>query len=57
MADSSSSATGGLLVILGIVVVLAIGIFLMKGDMFGRTSGPSINIEAPKVEVPTPSAP
>lgn len=45
-----NSATGGLLVILGIILTLAVGFFLYKQGAFGgHSSGPEI-----KVELPTP---
>ena len=48
MAEDNS-ATGGMLVILGIVVALAIGIFLFKGGVFDNHSGPEIKVELPTV--------
>ena len=48
MADGDNAATGGVLVILGIVVAIGLGIFFFKGDMFSHSSGPSVNIELPK---------
>jgi len=48
MADeSSASATGGLLVILGIVVALVVGFVLYQQGVFGSGSGPTINVELP----------
>jgi len=48
MADeSSASATGGLLVILGIVVALVVGFVLYQQGVFGSSSGPTINVELP----------
>lgn len=48
MADeSSSSATGGLLVVLGIIIALVIGAFLYKQGMLGGNSGPEINVQLP----------
>lgn len=48
MADeTSASATGGLLVILGIVLALVVGFVLYKQGLFGPSSGPTINVEIP----------
>jgi hypothetical protein len=47
MADTTdNSATGGLLVVLGIIIALVVGYFLYKQGTFGHT-GPSINVEMP----------
>lgn len=48
MADNS--ATGGMLVILGIVVAIGLGIFFFRGDLPGHSSGPSVNVELPSKE-------
>lgn len=53
MADDSSAGTGGLLVVLGIVVALVIGFVLWNQGMIGGHE-PDTNIN---VELPTPSAP
>ncbi len=46
--DSSSSATGGLLVVLGIIVALVVGFIMYKqGFLDSRPSGPSITVEVP----------
>lgn len=46
--DSSSSATGGLLVILGIVLALVVGFVLYQQGFLGDRSGPSVTVELPK---------
>lgn len=48
MSDGSSSATGGLLVVLGIIVALGAGYLIMQSGGFGH-SGPSIKVEAPNL--------
>lgn len=43
-----NSATGGMLVILGLLIALGIGFFLYKGGFFGGGhSGPEIKVELP----------
>ena len=49
MADDSA-ASGGLLVILGILFALGIGFLAFKQGIFGGTSAPSIKIELPKAD-------
>ena len=47
MADDSA-ASGGLLVVLGIVVAVGLGIFFFRGDHHISTpSAPSVNVEVP----------
>lgn len=46
MADDSA-ATGGLLVIIGILVALGIGFVLYKQGFLGGHSGPEIKVELP----------
>ena len=51
MADTSSStATGGMLVVLGILIALGVGVFLYKEGMIGKSS--EIKINMPKIEAP-----
>lgn len=45
--DSSSSATGGLLVVLGIVIALVVGFVLYKQGFLGGHSGPDITVQLP----------
>ena len=53
MAEGSGS-TGILGVIVGVVLVLAVGFFLMNGNVFGGGSkGPSVTINTPSA----PAAP
>ena len=50
MADGDSSATsGGLLVILGIVVAVALGYFIFNGNLGGASapSAPSVSVNLP----------
>lgn len=48
MAEDSSSATGGMLVIMGILLALLVGFILYKQGLLGaRPAGPSITVEVP----------
>ncbi len=49
MADSSSAATGGMLVVLGIVVAIGLGVLVFKGDLFHKSN--EVKIELPNVSV------
>ena len=48
MADGDSAASGGLLVVLGIIVAVGLGIVFFGGFMH-QSSGPEIKVELPKV--------
>ncbi|MBN8530734.1 MAG: hypothetical protein J0L97_02580 [Alphaproteobacteria bacterium] len=53
-----NAATGGMLVILGIVLAIGIAILLYKGNILGgeRSSGPSVNVEVSRPEAPATPA-
>lgn len=48
-----NSATGGLLVVLGILVAIGLGLLFFKSGVFGsHSSGTEIKVEMPKVDAP-----
>ena len=49
MADGDSAASGGLLVILGIIVAVVLGIVFLGGGVMHQSKGPEIKVELPKV--------
>ena len=54
MANESDAAlSGGLLVVLGIIVAVVVGYLFMSGKMGGGSGAPDVvKVEMPKVEAP-----
>jgi hypothetical protein len=53
MANGDNAATGGVMVILGIILAVAIGFFLFKSGAIGN-SQPDVSIEMPDVNITNP---